>query len=355
MKHLDEGTIHAWLDGAVDDARSREIDAHVAACGECAERVAEARGLIAGASRILGALDDVPGGVLPAGSRAAPATAAPVARPRRRWIAAPWVTGIAAVLVAAVVLGTGEEVRRSETAADITARAALDTVRALNKAQDAVAGASTYEATPPVPAASLPPASAASPASAPGADARAREETLANQKAVVLRQQREREARAMDLSASSAQPAPPPPAAPRLEAVASKAAADEIVGTGMVTPPLPEAQLAGCYVVSLSQAPQQLPPAEPARSLAAGRVAGGAVPTAAAARPSVAERVGFSNASLLALTMARADSGGFVVRAVRGDTAVGTWRMVDSATAELRLESGGVVMVPRAIRADCPR
>ena len=345
MKHLDEGTIHAWLDGAADDARSREIEAHVATCGECAERVAEARGLIAGASRILGALDDVPGGVLPAGSRAAPALTAP--RPRRRWIAAPWVTGIAAVLVAAVVLRTGDEVRRSETAADITARAALDTVRALNAAQDAVAGASTYEATPPVPAASLPPASA------PGADARAREETVANQKAVALRQRREREDRAMDLAASPVQPAPPSPAAPRPEAVVSKGAADEIVVTGMDAAPSPESQLAGCYVVSLSQAPQQLPPAEPARSLAAGRVAGGTVPTAAAARPSVAERVGFSNASLLALTMARADSG-FIVRAVRGDTIAGTWRMVDSATAELRLGSGVVVLVPRAIRADCP-
>jgi len=352
MKHLDEGTIHAWLDGAVDDARSREIDAHVAACGECAERVAEARGLIAGASRILGALDDVPGGVLPAGSRAAPTTAAPVARPKRRWIAAPWVTGIAAVLVAAVVLRTGMEVRRSETAAAITARAALDTVRALSAPRGAVAGASAYEATPTAPAESM--STTASVPPAPRADARAREETVANQKTIALRQRREREDRAMDLAASPAQPAPPPPAAPRLEAVASKAAADEIVVTGMDVPASPEAQLAGCYVVSLSQAPQPLPPAEPARSLAAGRVAGGAVPTAAAARPSVAKRVGFSNASLLALTKARADSGGFVVRAVRGDTAVGTWRMVDSATAELRLESGVVVMVPRAIRAECP-
>src|SRR5215207_1526761 len=64
--HPDEGTIHAWLDDALDAATAAQIAAHVRECAECAERVAEARGLIAGSSRIITALDDVPAGARPA-------------------------------------------------------------------------------------------------------------------------------------------------------------------------------------------------------------------------------------------------------------------------------------------------
>src|SRR5688500_18821370 len=91
MQHLEEGTIHAWLDGALDSAQAAETEAHVAQCASCSAAVAEARGLIAATSRILTALDDVPSGVIP--KRAAP----PVKKPaRRQWRAAPWVSGIAA-------------------------------------------------------------------------------------------------------------------------------------------------------------------------------------------------------------------------------------------------------------------
>lgn len=63
--HLDEGTIHAWLDGALDAEEARRVERHAAECETCRAAVAEARGLIAGASRILSALDDVPSGVVP--------------------------------------------------------------------------------------------------------------------------------------------------------------------------------------------------------------------------------------------------------------------------------------------------
>src|SRR6185312_14699754 len=73
MQHLDDGTIHARLDGALGADDAQRIDAHVSACGACADRVAEARGLIAASSRILMALDDVPAGVVaPAARDAAP-------------------------------------------------------------------------------------------------------------------------------------------------------------------------------------------------------------------------------------------------------------------------------------------
>jgi len=73
MQHLEEGTIHAWLDEALSSEESARVEAHVQECGECAAMVADARGLIAGASRIVSALDIVPGGVLPKTTPVAPA------------------------------------------------------------------------------------------------------------------------------------------------------------------------------------------------------------------------------------------------------------------------------------------
>jgi anti-sigma factor RsiW len=89
MQHLDEGTIHSWLDGALSADEAARVEAHVAECPQCAAAVAEARGFIAASSRILTALDHVPRGVVPA--------AAPVKwYNRAAWRAA------AAVLVVAV-------------------------------------------------------------------------------------------------------------------------------------------------------------------------------------------------------------------------------------------------------------
>lgn len=65
MTHIDEGTIHAWLDGALPPDEVARVEAHVRDCAACSAAVAEARGLIAASSRIILALDDVPGGVIP--------------------------------------------------------------------------------------------------------------------------------------------------------------------------------------------------------------------------------------------------------------------------------------------------
>jgi hypothetical protein len=67
MQHLDEGTVHAWLDGALSAEQSADVERHVAECQQCAALVAEARGVVAGASRIVSALDVVPRGVIPGG------------------------------------------------------------------------------------------------------------------------------------------------------------------------------------------------------------------------------------------------------------------------------------------------
>lgn len=65
MQHLDEGTIHAWLDGELSADDAERAARHVAECAECGALVAEARGVIAGATRIVSALDAGPVGVIP--------------------------------------------------------------------------------------------------------------------------------------------------------------------------------------------------------------------------------------------------------------------------------------------------
>jgi anti-sigma factor RsiW len=70
MQHLDEGTIHSWLDGALSVDEAARVQAHVKECPRCAAAVAEARGFIAASSRILTALDNVPKGVVPLAPRA---------------------------------------------------------------------------------------------------------------------------------------------------------------------------------------------------------------------------------------------------------------------------------------------
>jgi Ca-activated chloride channel family protein len=96
--HVDEGTVHAWLDGAFSGDDAARVDAHVAGCATCQAQVAEARGLFAASARILGALDGVPAGVVPkvdaAVTAARVATAVPMPRATRR----PWM-GIAAAAV----------------------------------------------------------------------------------------------------------------------------------------------------------------------------------------------------------------------------------------------------------------
>jgi hypothetical protein len=87
IEHLDEGTAHAWLDDALPPLESARVEQHVATCAECAAVVAEARGLIAGASRIVSALDAVPGDVIPprvASAQPAAAATAPSVTPIRR-------------------------------------------------------------------------------------------------------------------------------------------------------------------------------------------------------------------------------------------------------------------------------
>jgi hypothetical protein len=64
-EHLDEGVVHAWLDGQLTAADAARIETHIAGCADCAAMIAEARGFIAASSRILTGLDGVPARVVP--------------------------------------------------------------------------------------------------------------------------------------------------------------------------------------------------------------------------------------------------------------------------------------------------
>ena len=99
MRHLDEGTIHAWLDGALAGDEAARVERHASECAPCAALVAEARGLVAGASRILSALDDVPAGVAGGGRGAGFPPARPLTARRRPLWSRPGVLAAAASLV----------------------------------------------------------------------------------------------------------------------------------------------------------------------------------------------------------------------------------------------------------------
>ena len=65
MRPVDEGMIHAWLDGALSAAEAARIEQLVASDAAWSAAAAEARGLIAASTRILSSLDAVPAKVLP--------------------------------------------------------------------------------------------------------------------------------------------------------------------------------------------------------------------------------------------------------------------------------------------------
>ena len=136
MQHLDEGTIHSWLDGALTPDEAARVEAHVAECPQCAAAVAEARGFIAASSRILTALDNAPRGVVP------------VAAPRKR--VDPMVWRIAATLM--VVAGGTLVVVRNRGADEQLMSAKTDRV--------------TFSSEPTAATKQAPPATAQAPASA---------------------------------------------------------------------------------------------------------------------------------------------------------------------------------------------
>jgi putative zinc finger protein len=133
MQHLDEGTIHSWLDGALSGDKAARVEAHVKECPQCASVVAEARGFIAASSRILTALDHAPRGVVP------------IAAPKRRVDPLVWRVAATVLVVAA---GTLAVVRNREStepmkaiSADQATTLSLPTEGAIERGSDAATAA----------------------------------------------------------------------------------------------------------------------------------------------------------------------------------------------------------------------
>jgi hypothetical protein len=101
MRHVDDGTLHAWLDGEVTDrALAAWVDEHLRDCADCAARLAAARATIAQAEALLArAAPDIHR--LPF-ERLAERTGPPVApgvRTRRWLMPASWAASVALAAV----------------------------------------------------------------------------------------------------------------------------------------------------------------------------------------------------------------------------------------------------------------
>jgi len=91
VSHVDEGTLHAYLDGELSDAERAQLEAHLAGCTACRDRLTEERGLIERADRLLTLAE------LPAGHthRPAPGPMLTVRRRPRFVVPAAWAASIA--------------------------------------------------------------------------------------------------------------------------------------------------------------------------------------------------------------------------------------------------------------------
>ena len=113
MSHVDEGTLHALVDDALPPDERDAVQAHLATCGECARRFAEATAMARQVMSLLGALDEVPAApvrVVPP-QAAAPAAGTPVTPLRARMLTLRRVAIAASVML---VAGVSYQVGRSK-------------------------------------------------------------------------------------------------------------------------------------------------------------------------------------------------------------------------------------------------
>jgi len=391
MNHLDEGTIHAWLDGAVDATQSRDIEAHIATCDACSAAVAEARGLVAASSRILSALDDVPAGVIP--KKALPPTRqAPV----RQWRAARWVTGIAAALMLAVGVTTwNREAVQSEMTSMSPAGALTSSTPPAAEAQAPVvvpapvvgaAAGSAVEAQrgkrAPV-VANVPASPAPAPPVEPQRKSAESEQTLAARQLRDEQQSRRAaeptvadaatdsrtDAEKRDLSRSAAAPRPSAMRAPtlRLETVVTTgagagASAEEsrrranddstrLRGT-YAAASADLATVAGCY--RLPQREETLLQRAAGVASAVGKAAraSSGVPAPAAAPAPAADLAARAPALLRLDTLPHPL--GFRAASTASDSTVGWWRMLGRDSVTVDLLSAGVFRFAATDRVKCP-
>lgn len=212
MPRPDEGLIHAWLDGQLPPDEAARIEQLAATDAEWAAAVAEARGLLAASSRILGALDHAPAGVMPK-SIVPKGRALRVARPL------PWWTKVAA---AVVVMAGGSVLVMRNTQAPAAAEKP-----AVRVAPPAAVNAPVTKATAPVAAAPTP-----RPIKATRASAEATQAPAPPPPTVHAMVAESKEAVAVKEMMVAAAPAPAPPAPPVGGVAASLAPQARRAGAG---------------------------------------------------------------------------------------------------------------------------
>ncbi len=130
MSHLDEGTLHALLDGELDLAEVKDIQVHLGACSACGSRLQDVKEFLAEADRLVGTLETPAGAPRPGREPAPPSAGAAPPRfaPREPvWDAAPelllpddpevvarqrrWKRRFRWAAMIAVVLGAGQVLR----------------------------------------------------------------------------------------------------------------------------------------------------------------------------------------------------------------------------------------------------
>ncbi|HYS59782.1 MAG TPA: zf-HC2 domain-containing protein, partial [Gemmatimonadales bacterium] len=116
MSHVDDGTLHAYLDGELSPAEVQGVEAHLAQCPACRGRLDEERALITRAGELL-ALAAPPDRELP------PFRVGDVKPPTRLWwkvrLPLAWAATLVLALGIGTYLGSGVEQRQQpETAAD---------------------------------------------------------------------------------------------------------------------------------------------------------------------------------------------------------------------------------------------
>jgi hypothetical protein len=175
MSHIDEGILHAYLDGEVSEGQKAEIDAHLSACAECSDRLEAAKRLIGRASGLLAELE--PGAAQPpawpeieerAAARSAETGSRPFVRPWLAWAASivlafgvGWLSSsswlewserpVSSPEIVAPVAGSRELVStRTESAADMDAvgESNIDAAPAETEAAPSVANAIRGDAEP---------------------------------------------------------------------------------------------------------------------------------------------------------------------------------------------------------------
>jgi putative zinc finger protein len=95
MPHVDEGTLHAYLDGELSASERAAVDSHLAQCATCRATLADARALLERASALLGTARPV--------ERPAP----PLEQLRRASMRSPWRVRTSVAWAASIVLALG--------------------------------------------------------------------------------------------------------------------------------------------------------------------------------------------------------------------------------------------------------